>query len=105
MQAHDACRPIHVADASTRISPAMTDLVFPTTPDNPKADVLIKDLIREYDSRYGQLFSKDGARAELYRYPPEAFAPERGGYFFLIERAGKPSRAALSCATTRAPPS
>lgn len=67
----------------------MSDLVIPTTPDDPKADVLIKDLIREYDSRYGRLFSKDGARAELYRYPPEAFAPERGGYFFLIERAGE----------------
>ncbi|MFD2842466.1 hypothetical protein [Paracoccus cavernae] len=82
MQAHDACRPIHVADASTRISPAMTDLVFPTTPDNPKADVLIKDLIREYDSRYGQLFSKDGARAELYRYPPRPSRPSGAAISF-----------------------
>ncbi len=62
----------------------MTDLIIQTTPLDPRAKPLITDLIFEYDSRYGDLFDRDGAAAELNRYPPEAFAPPDGNFLLLI---------------------
>ncbi len=62
----------------------MSDVFVETTPLDPRAQALIDDLIYEYDSRYGDLFDRDGAKAELYRYPPEAFAPPDGNFILLI---------------------
>jgi GNAT superfamily N-acetyltransferase len=51
---------------------------------DPRGKPLIDDLIYEYDSRYGDFFDRDGAAAELNRYPPEAFAPPHGSFLLLI---------------------
>ena len=57
----------------------MSDIAFVyTTPVDPRAKPLIDDLIFEYDSRYGDLFDREGAVVELIRYPPAAFAPPEG---------------------------
>jgi GNAT superfamily N-acetyltransferase len=48
---------------------------------------LVEDLAQDYDARYEPT---DGvpSSAELTRYPPEVFAPERGGAFLaLVEEA------------------
>jgi GNAT superfamily N-acetyltransferase len=51
---------------------------------DPLAKPLVEDLIHEYDSRYGDLFDREGAAAELNRYPPEAFAPPHGNFLLLL---------------------
>lgn len=61
----------------------MTDLIIDSSPTAPEAAPLVQDLIREYDSRYGTRFNPEGAKAELYRYPPEAFQPPSGGFILL----------------------
>lgn len=61
----------------------MTDLIIDSSPTATEAAPLVEDLIREYDSRYGTRFNAEGARAELYRYPPEVFAPPAGGFVLL----------------------
>lgn len=66
----------------------MTDRIVFSSPNDPRAQPLVEDLIREYDNRYGFVFNAEGARAELYRYPPEAFAPPYGN-FLLILRDGE----------------
>jgi GNAT superfamily N-acetyltransferase len=66
----------------------MSDLIVSTTPLDPRAKPLVDDLIHEYDSRYGDLFNRDGAVVELHRYPPEAFAPPHG-HFLLLLRHGE----------------
>lgn len=58
--------------------------IIPSSPLAPEARPLVEDLIREYDSRYGTSFDPAGARAEVYRYPPEAFAPPTGGFLLLL---------------------
>lgn len=65
-----------------------TDEIVHSTPLDPRAQPLVEDLIREYDSRYGTIFSANGAREEVFRYPPEAFAAPQGA-FLLILRAGE----------------
>jgi GNAT superfamily N-acetyltransferase len=66
----------------------MPDTFLITTPLDPQAQPLVEDLIREYNARYGTLFSANGARDEVFRYPPEAFAaPE--GLFLLLQRDGE----------------
>lgn len=62
----------------------MSDTFFYTTPLDPRAKPLIDELIVEYDSRYGNYFSEEGAAAELNRYPPEAFAPPVGNFLLLL---------------------
>lgn len=62
----------------------MSDTFLYTTPLDPRAKPLIDELIYEYDSRYGNYFSDEGAAAELNRYPPEAFAPPVGNFVLLI---------------------
>ncbi|WP_122519321.1 GNAT family N-acetyltransferase [Pannonibacter phragmitetus] len=62
-------------------------LIF-SSPAHPRALPLVEDLIREYDSRYGTVFNPEGARAELYRYPPDAFTPPNGN-FLLVLREGE----------------
>lgn len=66
----------------------MSDRIVSTTPTDPRAKPLVDDLIHEYDSRYGDLFDRDGAVVELNRYPPEAFAPPHG-HFLLLLRDGE----------------
>ena len=66
----------------------MSDHFIATSPLDPRAKPLIEDLIREYDTRYGTLFSAGGARDEVFRYPPEAFAAPVGA-FILLERDGQ----------------
>lgn len=62
----------------------MTDTFVATSPLDPRAQPLIEDLIHEYDSRYGTLFSAGGARDEVFRYPPEAFAAPEGAFVLLL---------------------
>ncbi|MCQ4159072.1 GNAT family N-acetyltransferase [Roseomonas sp. GC11] len=62
----------------------MSDLIVSTSPLDPRAKPLVDELIHEYDSRYGDLFDRDGAVVELNRYPPEAFAPPSGHFLLLI---------------------
>lgn len=66
----------------------MTDRIIHSSPLDPAARPLVEDLIREYDRRYGTLFSEGGARDELFRYPPEAFAAPYGA-FILVQRDGE----------------
>jgi hypothetical protein len=66
----------------------MTDSLIQSHTLVPEAQILIEDLIREYGGRYGTRFDKGGARSELYRYPPEAFAAPEGS-FLLLQRAGR----------------
>lgn len=65
----------------------MSDQIVQSNPLDPRARPLVEDLIREYDSRYGTLFSEGGARDELFRYPPEAFAAPHGAFVLLIRGA------------------
>jgi hypothetical protein len=76
----------------------MSDTFLYTSPLDPRAKPLIDELIHEYDSRYGNYFSDEGAAAELNRYPPEAFAPPVGNF---VRR----SAAALSNIMMSRPPS
>ncbi|MGO4175557.1 GNAT family N-acetyltransferase [Bosea sp. TAF32] len=67
----------------------MTDLFVSTSPEDPLAQPLIQDLIREYDGRYGDVPGRDPAVVELHRYPPELFLPPRG-HFLLLLRGREP---------------
>ncbi len=66
----------------------MTDQIRFTRTDDPLAAELLADLTREYDSRYGDLFDRQGAAVEMNRYPAEAFAPPSGNFVLLL-RNGK----------------
>lgn len=62
----------------------MSDHFVVTSPLDQRARPLVEDLIREYDNRYGTLFSQGGARDEVFRYPPAAFAAPDGTFLLLI---------------------
>ncbi|MBK4216736.1 GNAT family N-acetyltransferase [Paracoccus caeni] len=62
----------------------MSDHFVVTSPLDPRAAPLVEDLIREYDQRYGTLFSTGGAREEVFRYPPDYFAAPNGTFLLLI---------------------
>lgn len=66
----------------------MTDEVRWVAADDPVLRPLIEDLARDYDARYAPT---DGvpSSAELTRYPPEAFAAERGGAFLALLEDGR----------------
>ena len=66
----------------------MSDGFIRSNPLDPRAQPLIDDLICEYDSRYGDLFDRDGAEVELNRYPPEVFAPPSGNFMLLLRDGG-----------------
>ncbi|GAA2753811.1 GNAT family N-acetyltransferase [Amnibacterium kyonggiense] len=51
--------------------------------DDPVLRPLLEDLARDYDARYGPTNGVPSS-AELTRYPPEAFAAERGGAFLAV---------------------
>ena len=61
----------------------MTDLIVRSSPFDGKAEVLIEGLVAEYDGRYGANSRPGGARTEILRYPPEAFAPPLGDFLLL----------------------
>ncbi|GAA4672244.1 GNAT family N-acetyltransferase [Frondihabitans cladoniiphilus] len=50
--------------------------------DGPEVQPLLRDLEREYDSRYGDIFG--GAAQELSRYPAERFARPDGAFVLLV---------------------
>src|SRR4051794_31333939 len=56
--------------------------------DDPLLRPLVEDLARDYDARYEPT---DGvpSSAELTRYPPEQFSPERGGGFVALVEDGE----------------
>jgi GNAT superfamily N-acetyltransferase len=62
----------------------LTESIIESGPLDPRAAPLLADLIREYDSRYGPVFNPEGAKAELYRYPPAAFKPPQGNFLLLL---------------------
>ena len=57
-----------------------------THPLDPQAQLVLTDLEREYDARYGDLFGEP-ASVEINRYPAERFTAP-GGTFLLLERDG-----------------
>ena len=66
----------------------MSDEIFITTHDDPRAAPLVDELSREYDERYGL---NDGIPSsfELRRYPAADFTPANGGIFLLVVRDGE----------------
>lgn len=67
---------------------AAGDVFLHTRPDDALARLVLADLEREYDARYGNRFGEP-ASTEINRYPVRAFsAPE--GTFLLLLRDGVP---------------
>lgn len=66
----------------------MSDSFLYTSVLDPLAQPLLDELLFEYDSRYGTFFNAEGAKAELSKYPPEAFSPPYGNFLLLL-RDGK----------------
>lgn len=66
----------------------MSDSFLYTSVKDPLATPLLEELLFEYDSRYGTYFNAEGAKAELNKYPPEAFSPPSGNFLLLL-RGGK----------------
>lgn len=62
----------------------MSDVIIRSSPAAPEAQPLLEALIGEYDSRYGAASRPGGARTEIFRYPPEAFAPPLGDFLILL---------------------
>ena len=62
----------------------MKQFIFTSLKD-PRAARLRAALIEEYDSRYGNFYDEEGAKAELDRYPAEDFSPPRGNFLLLID--------------------
>ncbi|MGU3576604.1 GNAT family N-acetyltransferase [Brucellaceae bacterium C25G] len=62
----------------------MTDEFLYTSTLDSRAVPLIEALTIEYDTRYGNYFSDEGAAAEMNKYPPEAFAPPHGNFLLLL---------------------
>ncbi|WP_084331380.1 GNAT family N-acetyltransferase [Ignatzschineria larvae DSM 13226] len=61
-----------------------TDYFLYISADDPRAEVLTKALLNEYDSRYGTFFDPRGAIAEMERYPTTDFAPPLGNFILLM---------------------
>lgn len=66
----------------------MSDIIIQSSHHDAAAQPLVEGLIREYDGRYGANNRPGGARAELLRYPVEAFRPPLGD-FILLRRDGR----------------
>jgi GNAT superfamily N-acetyltransferase len=62
----------------------MSDIFIHSSPLAPEAQPLVEGLIGEYDGRYGGLSRPGGARGEIFRYPPRAFAPPFGDFLLLL---------------------
>jgi GNAT superfamily N-acetyltransferase len=55
---------------------------------DPRVRPLLDELAVEYDTRYGDLFGREGAAEELNRYPAEEFAGP-GGALLVIQEDGE----------------
>jgi GNAT superfamily N-acetyltransferase len=55
---------------------------------DPRVRPLLDELAIEYDTRYGDLFGREGAAEELNRYPAEEFAGP-GGALLVIQENGE----------------
>jgi GNAT superfamily N-acetyltransferase len=55
---------------------------------DPRVQPLLDELAVEYDTRYGDLFGREGAAEELNRYPAEEFAGP-GGALLVIQENGR----------------
>ncbi|GJD65311.1 GNAT family N-acetyltransferase [Methylobacterium frigidaeris] len=67
----------------------MADIIVRSSPLEPAAQPLLDGLVAEYDGRYGAASRPGGARAEILRYPAEAYRPPLGD-FLLVLRDGEP---------------
>jgi hypothetical protein len=81
---------------------ALTVLSLPMH--DPRVRPLLDELAVEYDTRYGDLFGREGAAEELSRYPAEEFAGP-GGALLVIQENGESIAGGPSAATTTPPPS
>ncbi|MGY2046861.1 GNAT family N-acetyltransferase [Methylobacterium sp. JK268] len=61
----------------------MADLVLRSSPAESAAQPLLDGLVAEYDGRYGA-DRPGGARAEILRYPAEAYRPPLGDFLLLL---------------------
>lgn len=52
---------------------------------DPRVRPLLDELAVEYNTRYGDLFSSEGAAEELNRYPAEEFAAPHGALIIIQE--------------------
>ncbi|AWN49782.1 N-acetyltransferase [Methylobacterium terrae] len=66
----------------------MADIIVRSSPLEPAAQALLDGLVAEYDGRYGAASRPGGARAEILRYPAEAYRPPLGD-FLLVVRDGE----------------
>ena len=73
-------KPISTEDSTGSGAGSHNERYVSSTPRplDPRAKPLIDELTYEYDSRYGDYFSARAPRAEMNRYPAEAFAPPHG---------------------------
>lgn len=62
----------------------MSDTFLYTSTTDSRAEPLLEELLQEYQTRYGTFFDPEGARAEMNRYPAEAFAPPHGNFLLLL---------------------
>ena len=62
----------------------MSDTFLYTSTSDPRAKPLLDELLQEYETRYGTFFDAEGAKAEMNRYPAEAFAPPDGNFLLLL---------------------
>ncbi|MFT4185201.1 MAG: GNAT family N-acetyltransferase [Rhizobium sp.] len=62
----------------------MSDVIIRSSSAAPEAQPLLEALIGEYDGRYGVAGRPGGARTEVFRYPPQAFAPPLGDFLLLL---------------------
>ncbi|GAB3607437.1 GNAT family N-acetyltransferase [Conyzicola nivalis] len=69
------------------LRPAQGPTFRHATPLDPQARIVLADLEREYDARYGNLFGEP-ASTEINRYPAEVFSAP-AGTFLLVETDGR----------------
>lgn len=62
----------------------MAEQLLFTSPDDARAQPMLAALTAEYDRRYGDYFSPEGASAEMNRYPASAFQPPAGNFLLLL---------------------
>ena len=73
-----------VNNANQTNSPQYADQAFlHTTPLDPRAQEVLRDLEGEYGRRYGNLFGEP-ASTEINRYPIELFSAPRGTFLLLL---------------------
>lgn len=66
----------------------MSDIIIHSSPLAPEAQPVLDGLIEESIRRYGDAARRGNPRAEIDRYPPQAFTPPIGD-FLLLSRSGQ----------------